>query len=154
GHPLGATTRPAKPAELHDENVLLLDDGHCFRDQALAFCSRAKLHELEFRATSLPTLAQMVADGAGVTLLPQLAVPTEAKRAALRVRPFVAPSPKRTVALVWRKRSPLAPALRQVAATVRSAYPASSTPAPAARDAKKARTRSITVARMLAKKKV
>jgi LysR family hydrogen peroxide-inducible transcriptional activator len=121
--PLGTRRTPATAAELRDKSVLLLDDGHCFRDQALAFCSSAKAHELEFRATSLATLAQMVAGGAGVTILPQLAVSTEAQRAGLRVRPFKAPVPHRTLALVWRKRSPLAPALRKLAGTIRGAYP-------------------------------
>jgi LysR family transcriptional regulator, hydrogen peroxide-inducible genes activator len=121
-HPLGARTTPARPAELREADVLLLDDGHCFRDQALAFCATAKAHELEFRATSLSTLAQMVAGGAGVTLLPSLAVPTEAKRAALRIRAFAAPAPKRTIAFVWRRRSPLGPALRALAAAAREAY--------------------------------
>ena len=122
GHPLGAKAAPARPAELRHTDVLLLDDGHCFREQALAFCSGAKAHELEFRATSLSTLVQMVAGGAGVTLLPRLAVPTETKRADLRVRPFVAPVPRRTIALVWRKRSPMGPALRKLAETARRAY--------------------------------
>jgi len=131
--PLGAGPTLAKPAELRNANVLLLDDGHCFRDQALAFCSRAKARELEFRATSLPTLAQMVAGGAGVTLLPRIAVPTEAQRARLRVREFAEPSPHRTIALVWRKRSPLAKALRQVAATLRTVYPAPRERRPGAR---------------------
>ncbi|HTA20784.1 MAG TPA: LysR substrate-binding domain-containing protein [Polyangia bacterium] len=121
-HALGVRTTPARPAELRDADVLLLDDGHCFRDQALAFCATAKAHELEFRATSLSTLAQMVAGGAGVTLLPSLAVPTEAKRAALRIRAFAAPAPKRTIAFVWRLRSPLGPALRALASTARAAY--------------------------------
>jgi LysR family hydrogen peroxide-inducible transcriptional activator len=121
--PLGAKTTPAKPAELRDADILLLDDGHCFRDQALAFCSSAKAHELEFRATSLATLAHMVAGGAGVTILPQLAVPTEAQRAGLRVRAFAKPVPHRTLALIWRTRSPLAPALRKLAGTIRAAYP-------------------------------
>jgi LysR family hydrogen peroxide-inducible transcriptional activator len=121
-HPLGAKAVPAKPAELCDASVLLLDDGHCFREQALAFCASAKAHELAFRATSLSTLTQMVADGAGVTLLPQLAVPTEARRADIRVRPFARPAPKRTIALVWRPRCPLAPAFRRIAATVREAH--------------------------------
>ncbi|HSZ80729.1 MAG TPA: LysR substrate-binding domain-containing protein [Polyangia bacterium] len=123
-HALGARTTPVRAAELRDADVLLLDDGHCFRDQALSFCATAKAHELEFRATSLSTLAQMVAGGAGVTLLPSLAVPTEAKRAALRVRAFAAPAPKRTIAFVWRRRSPLGPALRALAATARKAYDA------------------------------
>ena len=122
GHPLGTKASPAKASELRDASVLLLDDGHCFREQALAFCSGAKAHELEFRATSLTTLAQMVAGGTGVTLLPEIAVATEAKRAELSIRPFAHPSPRRTIALVWRKRSPLSPALRQLAATARAAY--------------------------------
>jgi hypothetical protein len=63
GHPLGAKRSPVKASELRDASVLLLDDGHCFREQALAFCSRARTKELEFRATSLSTLAQMVAGG-------------------------------------------------------------------------------------------
>lgn len=120
GHPLGARATPARTSELSDENVLLLDDGHCFREQVLSVCSHAKANELEFRATSLSTLAQMVADGAGVTLLPELAVPTEVRRAELSVRPFAEPKPGRTIALVWRKRSPLGPSLRKLAATARS----------------------------------
>jgi LysR family hydrogen peroxide-inducible transcriptional activator len=123
-HPLAARTGPVKPAELREADVLLLDEGHCFREQALAYCTTAKARELEFRATSLSTLAQMVAGGAGVTLLPRLAVATEAKRAALHVRPFAAPAPKRTVAFVWRRRSPLEPALRELAKAAREAFEA------------------------------
>jgi LysR family hydrogen peroxide-inducible transcriptional activator len=122
GHPLGARLAPAKASELRDASVLLLDDGHCFREQALTFCSGAKAHELEFRATSLSTLAQMVAGGAGVTLLPEIAVATEAGRAQLSIRRFTQPGPKRTLALVWRKRSPLGPALRKLAMTARAAH--------------------------------
>jgi LysR family hydrogen peroxide-inducible transcriptional activator len=121
--PLGRKSAPAKASELRDASVLLLDDGHCLRDQALAFCASAKAHELEFRATSLATLAHMVANGAGVTILPELAVPTEVQRAGLRVRAFATPVPHRTLALAWRKRSPLAPALRKLAGTLRQAYP-------------------------------
>jgi LysR family hydrogen peroxide-inducible transcriptional activator len=122
-HPLGSKATPAKPTDLRGASVLLLDDGHCFRDQALAICAKAKADELEFRATSLSTLAQMVAAGAGVTLLPALAVATEAKRADLHVRRFARPEPGRTIALVWRKRSPLATALHQLADTIKTAYP-------------------------------
>jgi LysR family transcriptional regulator, hydrogen peroxide-inducible genes activator len=125
-HPLGRKASAARPAELRGAPVLLLDDGHCFRDQALAFCANAKTRELEFRATSLSTLAQMVAGGAGVTLLPELAVPTESRRAELVIRRFVKPAPHRTVALAWRKRSPLGTALRRLATTMRGAYPARS----------------------------
>jgi len=127
GHPLGAGKSYVAPSELEDACVLLLNEGHCLREQALVFCSHAKAHELEFRATSLSTLAQMVAGGAGVTLLPELAVATEAKRARLSIRHFAQPVPKRTIALVWRRRSPLGPALRQLAKTARTAYSCAST---------------------------
>jgi LysR family hydrogen peroxide-inducible transcriptional activator len=122
-HRLGVGKTPARPADLDDASVLLLDDGHCFRDQALAVCSRARVREGEFRATSLATLAHMVAAGAGVTLLPRLAVPAETTAAGLTVRPFADPSPHRTIGLIWRKSSPLTPTLRQLAATIRDAYP-------------------------------
>lgn len=120
--PLAARRAPADLAELSEVDVLLLDDGHCLRDQVLSVCARARAHELEFRATSLPTLVQMVAAGAGVTLLPALAVPAEARRAGLAVRAFVEPAPARTLALVWRRRSPLANALRRIALTLRAAH--------------------------------
>src|SRR5574341_622292 len=123
GHPLGAKRSPAGPSELSGTSVLLLDEGHCFREQALAYCSSAKARELEFRATSLSTLAQMVAGGGGVTLLPALSVPTEAGRAGLTVRPFAEPAPCPTIALAWRKNSPLAAALKQIVGTIREAYP-------------------------------
>jgi LysR family hydrogen peroxide-inducible transcriptional activator len=124
-HPLGAKKTEASPAELRDQNVLLLDEGHCFRTQALSLCTKARAHELEFRATSFPTLTQMIAAGAGVTLLPKLAVATEVSRSQLKARPFADAALKRTLALIWRKRSSLVGALRQVAATVRDAYPKS-----------------------------
>jgi LysR family hydrogen peroxide-inducible transcriptional activator len=138
-HPLMARTSPVKLSELESESVLLLDDGHCFRDQALAVCSGARVQELEFRATSLPTLAQMVADGTGITLLPQLAVATEAKRARLSVRPFADPVPGRTIALAWRRRSPLGAALKRMAGTAREAYAAlQPAPPPAKRSGRRA----------------
>jgi LysR family hydrogen peroxide-inducible transcriptional activator len=123
GHPLTAHPGLASPDELRNAEVLLLDDGHCFRDQTLAFCARSDVRELEFRATSLSTLAQMVAAGTGVTLLPELAVETECRRARLAVRRFAEPSPGRTIALIWRPRSPLAEPLRRIAATMRDGYP-------------------------------
>jgi LysR family hydrogen peroxide-inducible transcriptional activator len=123
GHALARRTSPVTAQELAGARVLLLDDGHCLRDQALAVCGGAGAQELGFRATSLSTLAQMVATGAGVTLLPALAVETESRRAPLVVRPLAEPA-FRTVGLVWRPTSPLAPALSAVAATMRGAYPA------------------------------
>jgi len=122
-HPLGLKKGDATPSELRGQDVLLLDEGHCFREQALSLCAKARAHELEFRATSLPTLTQMIASGAGVTLLPALAVATEAKRSDLRVRPFAAPAPKRTLVLIWRKRSPFSGAFQQVAGAMKEAWP-------------------------------
>jgi LysR family hydrogen peroxide-inducible transcriptional activator len=122
-HPLGASRSPLPAKALRDEPMFLLDDGHCFRAQALSFCTRARARELEFRATSLATLAQMVAGGTGVTLLPELAAATEAGRAQLRLRRFAEPEPARTIALVWRRRSALAPSLRLIAGAMRAAYP-------------------------------
>lgn len=122
-HPLMRSAAPVTAKELREADVLLLDEGHCFREQALEFCSRARAHELDFRATSLSTLAQMVAGGAGVTLLPELAVATEAKRADLKTRAIADPTPARTIALIWRPRSPLAPALKAVAEELRNSYP-------------------------------
>jgi LysR family hydrogen peroxide-inducible transcriptional activator len=122
-HPLGKKTGPVAAAELRGADVLLLDDGHCFRDQALEVCSTVRAREGEFRATSLTTLVQMVAGGAGITLLPALSLATETRRARLRVRPLAGPA-HRTIALVWRKQAALTPALRAVASVLREAFPA------------------------------
>ncbi len=118
-HRLMQDRRPLRAAALRGEDVLLLEDGHCFRDQALAICAKARAHELEFRATSLPTLVQMVASGGAVTLLPELAVSVEGR--GLELRRFADPAPHRTIVLAWRKTSPLRNALRAIAATLRSA---------------------------------
>jgi LysR family transcriptional regulator, hydrogen peroxide-inducible genes activator len=123
GHPLADRSTALAAAELRGAPVLLLDDGHCFRDQALAFCGTARAPEMEFRATSLSTLVQMVAGGAGITLIPALAAATELRRANVRVRPLREPAPHRTIALVWRKRTPLGPSLTQLAEVMRRAYP-------------------------------
>jgi LysR family transcriptional regulator, hydrogen peroxide-inducible genes activator len=125
GHPLARRPGLATPAELREADVLLLDEGHCLREQALAVCTRGRARELEFRATSLATLVSMVAGGAGVTLLPQLAAPFEARRGELVLRAFAEPAPHRTLALVWRARSPLAVPLKRVAETLREAVEAS-----------------------------
>ena len=121
-HPLSKSKRPVKPDDLEGEQVLLLDDGHCFRDQALAYCSRAGAIEGEYRATSLATLVQMAAGGAGVTLLPALALGVENRRKELHLRPFAPRAPARTIALVWRKQSAVAVTLRPLGETLRAAY--------------------------------
>lgn len=122
GHPLAASKRPVKPVELEGQHVLLLDDGHCFRDQALSFCANVGAEEESYRATSLATLVQMAAGGAGVTLLPALSVPVENRREPLSIRPFAPRAPGRTVVLAWRKGSPLSVSLRAVGETLKAAY--------------------------------
>jgi LysR family hydrogen peroxide-inducible transcriptional activator len=109
--------------DLRDETLLLLEDGHCLRDQALEVCSRVDVHEAQdYRATSLETLRQMVAAGHGVTLLPELAIaaPIGATR-GLEIRLFDAPAPSRTIGAVWRKSTTRTPAIEAVADTVRAA---------------------------------
>ncbi len=123
GHPLAVGHAPVANADLRRDDVLLLDDGHCFRDQALEVCSLARARESELRATSLATLVQMVAGGAGITLLPALSARTEAKSAGLTTRPIASASARRTIALVWRKHSPPEGALREIAKLVRDVYP-------------------------------
>ena len=103
-HPLAAH-EALRAADLKAERLLLLEEGHCLRDQALEVCSRAGVREAQdFRATSLETLRQMVATGAGVTLLPELAA-RGAYRSARGVvlRPFARPVPVRHIGAVWRK---------------------------------------------------
>jgi LysR family hydrogen peroxide-inducible transcriptional activator len=117
GHPLTRKKRLAL-SDLESENVLLLDEGHCLREQALTLCTKARANETSFRATSLATLAQMVSSGAGITLLPSLAVPVENRRGQLEIRPFAKPVPDRTIALIWRPRSPFAAAFVGLAKTL------------------------------------
>lgn len=120
GHRLAKKKRIAQ-SDLDDQEVLLLEDGHCLRSQALALCSKAGAREMDLRATSLATLVQMVAGSHAVTLLPDLALSVENRGAQLEIRPFAAPVPFRTLALVWRPRSPFADAFRTTAATLRAA---------------------------------
>jgi LysR family hydrogen peroxide-inducible transcriptional activator len=91
-----------------DQNrLILLEEGHCLRDQALAFCA-APRHDQPagLGATSLTTVMQMVANGYGVTLVPQVAVDAEVRDARIRLMRFAAPEPARTVGLAWRRTSP------------------------------------------------
>lgn len=120
GHRLAKKKKIAQ-SDLDDQEVLLLEDGHCLRSQALALCSKAGAHEMDLRATSLATLVQMVAGSSAVTLLPDLALSVENRGGQLEIRPFSAPVPFRTLALVWRPRSPFADAFRRTASTLRAA---------------------------------
>lgn len=121
GHPLAQASGAVKPSELADEPVLVLDDGHCFRDQVLSLCARTGAAQASVRATSLPTLVQLAASG-GLTVLPQIAVAIENRHAALWIRPFAPRQPARTIALVWRRRSALEPALTAASRSLRQSF--------------------------------
>lgn len=93
---------------LKGKTVLALGDGHCLRDQALGFCFAAGAKDDErFKATSLETLRNMVAAGAGITLLPQLSLPHEKQKDGVCYIPAVNPTPSRKIVLVYRPGSPL-----------------------------------------------
>jgi len=96
-----------KVEDLAHETLLLLEDGHCLRDQALDICSGTDVNEKQdFRATSLETLRQMVASGVGITLLPELAGRGAYGAArGVTIKPFAKPVPTRTIGAVWRKSS-------------------------------------------------
>ncbi len=101
--------------DLKGQALLLLEDGHCLRDQALEVCSRVDVHEVEdFRATSLETLRQMVVAGLGITLLPELAVESPFGQRGLTTRPFAKPAPSRTIGAVWRKSSTRTAAIGEI----------------------------------------
>jgi LysR family transcriptional regulator, hydrogen peroxide-inducible genes activator len=121
GHPAVRPRGPATAEALNGTSVLLLDDGHCFRDQALQVCAQARVDEQSFRATSLATLVQMVSTGNSVTLLPTIALTVENRRSQLRVRRFVAPGPGRTLALAWRRGTAMTRTLDAVADAIRPA---------------------------------
>lgn len=108
GHALGAGG-PVSTAALVGESILLLDEGHCLRDHALSVCQLAGADERAgFRATSLETLRQMVASGAGVTLLPRLAVsPPVPESADIDLVELAPPAPGRRIGMYWRSSSPL-----------------------------------------------
>lgn len=106
--------------DLDEERLLLLEEGHCLREQALDVCRLAGAGERDFRATSLETLRQMVAAGVGSTLLPVLAVqPPVPPSPDLRLVPFQGEPPYRRVALAWRRSSAIDDLLREVAAEIR-----------------------------------
>ena len=111
-HPLSGRKR-LKEEDLADEMLLYLDDGHCFRDQARSICRGPGL-EPDFTASSLGTLIEMVAAGAGATLIPAMALPSIADRPLAAV-PFVRSGPGRTVTLAWRKSSPDAARFLEIA---------------------------------------
>lgn len=100
--------------------LLLLEEGHCFRDQALAFCKPAARPRDVLDASSLSTLVQMVSAGLGITLIPEMAAPVETRSAEVCLARFGEPGPKRTIGLVWRETSPLSERLIEFSEVVRA----------------------------------
>lgn len=126
-HRLADHDGPVPASALDGERVLLLEDGHCLRDQALDVCNRVGATERSgFRATSLETLRQMVAAGVGATLLPEMAVrPPVAMPHGIRLVRFTDPVPHRRIAMVWRASSAydaFLPRLAEVFAAVPDGY--------------------------------
>jgi len=115
-HPL-SDKQSISLGDLEGEELLLLEEGHCLRQHALDVCELAGAHErMDFHATSMETLRQMVATNAGVTLMPVLSVkPPIPATENIVLRPFEAPVPSRTLALVWRTSSPLVEFLHELA---------------------------------------
>ena len=112
------------PEKLRQMRLLLLEEGHCFRDQALSFCAMTGNGPRELLdGSALSTLVQMVGAGIGVTLIPEMAVAVETRSAQVAVSRFPAPQPQRSIGMVWRKSSPLAQQLEQVAEAVRHVAP-------------------------------
>ncbi len=121
--PLADEGKPVPNKEmLREMKLLLLEEGHCFRDQALSFCNMPSVRSREMMdASSLSTLVQMVSAGLGVTLIPQMAVAVETRSAEVCISHFKRPQPTRSIGMIWRKTSPLVTQLRQISQVVRGA---------------------------------
>jgi LysR family hydrogen peroxide-inducible transcriptional activator len=122
--------RPAEQAnlpapdrrQLREMRLLLLEEGHCFRDQALSFCSLPSDRPREWLdGSSLTTLVQMVSAGIGITLIPEMAMPVETRSAAVSITRFEGEQPRRTIGMIWRRSNPLAPKLQRIAEVVKGA---------------------------------
>jgi len=121
--PVRDANKPMPPADkLAQMRLLLLEEGHCFRDQALEFCQvPATVRRAGLDGSTLSTLVQMVGSGVGVTLIPDMAVPIETATAPVSIARFPAPAPTRTIGMVWRKTSPISQGLAQISAVVKQA---------------------------------
>ncbi len=105
---------------LREMELLLLEEGHCLRDQALSFCqSFASVPRDLIEGSSLSTLVQMVGAGLGVTLIPEMAVPIETRSVSVSVNRLDSPRPSRTIGMIWRKTNPLSRQLEKIAETIR-----------------------------------
>lgn len=112
-------TSPMTQESVALERLLLLEEGHCLRDQALAVCTSVKQRQLvNYGATSMTTLLQMVSHGMGLTLIPEIAVRTEASRNNVRILAFADPEPSREIGLIWRRQSERRDDFAALAATI------------------------------------
>ncbi len=121
--PFDDAGKPVPSSEkLREMRLLLLEEGHCFRDQALSFCKLTSAPPRDLmEGSTLATLVQMVGAGIGVTLIPQMAVPVETRSARVSIARLATPRPSRTIGMVWRRTNPLSGQLRHLAETVRTA---------------------------------
>tara|TARA_R110002051_G_scaffold134709_1_gene207710 strand:+ start:1970 stop:2899 length:930 start_codon:yes stop_codon:yes gene_type:complete len=119
--PLIDANKPVPAREtLRDMRLLLLEEGHCFRDQALSFCNVATLRPWDgLDGSSLSTLVQMVGANMGITLLPEMAIAVEARAAPVAISRFEGSPPSRTIGMIWRKSNPLSKRFAQVAKVVK-----------------------------------
>ncbi|WBU63984.1 hydrogen peroxide-inducible genes activator [Paracoccus aerodenitrificans] len=117
--PIADAQMPVPSAEnLQEMQLLLLEEGHCFRDQALSFCNLPQPPRGLMEGSSLSTLVQMVGAGIGVTLIPEMAVAVETRTEGIQVVRLAEPRPTRTIGMIWRKSSPLAQRFAQIAQIV------------------------------------
>lgn len=115
------TAEPVSLATLAPERILLLDEGHCFRDQTIAACRLdSDPSARTFAATSLSTIVEFVANGQGVTLLPQIALRKEATDPRIAIHALVSPGAGRLLSLVWREATPFGATFERIAAVIRS----------------------------------
>lgn len=95
------------PSDVEARKLILLEEGHCLRDQALDYCTKARSRvNASLGATSLATIMEMVACGYGVTLVPEVAIDVELRDHRVKLLRFAEPQPSRSVGLVWRRTSP------------------------------------------------
>lgn len=113
---------PAQMEDLREQKLLLLEEGHCLRDHALAACQfPARAGRETFNATSLPTLIQFVQHGYGITLLPEIAVHSGTVPDNVDIIPFADPRPARQIGLVWRQNHPQEKDFQLLAAAIKAA---------------------------------
>jgi LysR family hydrogen peroxide-inducible transcriptional activator len=116
---------PVPLTAIDTDRMLLLDEGHCFREQAIAACSLdPDAARRTFAATSLSTIVEFVANGQGITLLPEIALKKEAVGDRIQVHRLQSPGARRRLSLVWREASPFAGVFEDVAETIRQTRPA------------------------------